>query len=197
MPRCREVLGCRTASEFYATASSGNLQTSTQVLPGVQAASSSGARAMALLELPQAGYTTSKRRSDSSRYTSHREGAHAAHRVADALLGLFSRKHARLGSKLGLELRVRNAGISRAHHERHSVAHGKRQRLGNARRLAAHGLSRQLHGCAGCGEFHNIPLAPEFRKIRLHLIDRHLAYRLSPPSSTLWNNSTTHISGKP
>ena len=56
MPRCREVLGCRTASEFYATASSGNLQTSTQVLPGVQAASSSGARAMALLELPQAGY---------------------------------------------------------------------------------------------------------------------------------------------
>ncbi len=156
---------------------------------------------MALLELPQAGYTTPKRRSDSSKYTSapliHREGAHAAHRVTDAFLGLFGGKHTGLASELGLELRIRDASIARAHHERHPVAHGEGQRLGNTRRFAAHGLSRQLHGCAGCGEFHNVPLAPEFRKIRLHLVDRHLAYRLSTPSSTLWNNSTAHISGKP
>ena len=127
----------------------------------------------------------------------HREGAHAAHRVTDALLGLFGGKHTGLASELGLELRIHNTSISRAHHKRHPVAHGKRQRLGNARRFAAHGLGRQFHGRAGCGEFHNVPFAPEFRKVCLHLVDRHLTDRLSPPSSTLWNNSTTHISGKP
>lgn len=46
---------------------SGNLHTSTQVPSGTRTSNSAGVTAMALLELPQAGYTVSKRRKDSSK----------------------------------------------------------------------------------------------------------------------------------
>lgn len=61
------VIGFGLAILGWLAVMSGSLHTSTQVLPGVSSSSSSGVSSMALFELPHAGNTVSKRRSDSSK----------------------------------------------------------------------------------------------------------------------------------
>ena len=82
---------------------------------------------MALLALPQAGYTTSKRRSESSRYTLQpsftAKGAHAAYAMPDERFYLFRLEHLGLRLEFGLELLIVDACIAGSHDERHLPVH--------------------------------------------------------------------------
>ena len=97
----------------------------------------------------------------------HAKGTHATDGMTDALLRLVGRQHLRLAPEARLELRIRYARVSGAHHERHPIAHRKRKRLGYALGLATDRLGGKLHRGARCLEFQDVPVTPVFGEILL------------------------------
>ena len=76
--------------------------------------------------------------------------------MADAFFRLVGGQHLRLAPEARLELRIRYARVSGAHHERHSIAHRKRKRLSYALGLTANRLGSKLHRGARGLEFQDV-----------------------------------------
>lgn len=79
--------------------------------------------------------------------------------MADAFLRLVGRQHLRLAPEARLELRIRYARVSGAHHERHPIAHGKRKRLGYGARARSRPAGGKLHRSARGLEFQDCLLS--------------------------------------
>ena len=114
---------------------------------------------MALLALPTAGNTVSKRLRLSSRYTGMPSF------MPNQLKHLVCREHLRLEVEILLELVVVYPCVAGCEDKHTALVGLEGQRLCDAGALDAQSLSRQLNGCGGNGEFLNSVLQSESSEI--------------------------------